>query len=229
MRERTAVVFDLDDTLYRERRFALGGYAAVAHHVARRTGIPAATLYRFLASRFRRHGREGLLQALCAAFALPARDIPSLVDVLRAHRPRLTLPRRSRDVLVALRAHGHRLGIVTNGLPEIQARKVAALGIEALVDTVVYAQHHAPDGKPAPVCFAVARERLDVEAAHTVFVGDHPVKDIDGATAAGLHAIWLPGARLVPAPAVACAYATSLAEVPALVAHLLEAQHVAAC
>ena len=158
-----------------------------------------------------------------------ARDIPSLVDVLRAHRPRLTLPRRSRDVLVALRAHGHRLGIVTNGLPEIQARKVAALGIEALVDTVVYAQHHAPDGKPAPVCFAVARERLDVEAAHTVFVGDHPVKDIDGATAAGLHAIWLPGARLVPAPAVACAYATSLAEVPALVAHLLEAQHVAAC
>ena len=33
----TAVVFDLDDTLYAERRFALSGYADVAQVIARET------------------------------------------------------------------------------------------------------------------------------------------------------------------------------------------------
>lgn len=36
-----AVLFDLDDTLYRERRFMLSGFAAVAEAVAERTEMSA--------------------------------------------------------------------------------------------------------------------------------------------------------------------------------------------
>ena len=126
MGEATAVVFDLDDTLYPERRFSLSGYAAVASAVAAETGMPAGVLYRFLVRRFRRHGREGLLQALCVAFALPPADIPRLVEIIRTHTPRLRLPRHSFDVLRELRARGHRLAILTNGLPGTQRGKVSA-------------------------------------------------------------------------------------------------------
>lgn len=229
MGEPTAVIFDLDDTLYPERRFSLSGYAAVAVAVSSETGMPSGVLYRFLVRRFRSHGREGLFQALCAAFALPPADVPRLVDIIRTHQPRLRLPRLSRDVLGTLRSRGHRLAVLTNGLPSVQRAKIAVLGIEPLLDAVIYAQEHAPDGKPARVCFAAAVRRLDVDAGRAVFVGDHPEKDVAGAAAAGLCAIWLPGRRPGPPPDAAEAVAGSLADVPGLVARVLEAPHVAPC
>ena len=58
---------------------------------------------------------------------------------------------------------------------------------------VVYAQEHAPEGKPARACFATVLSRLDVAAPQAVFIGDHPEKDVAGAAAAGLRPIWLPG------------------------------------
>ena len=229
MGDATAVVFDLDDTLYPERRFSLSGYAAVATVVGKETGMPAGVLYRFLVRRYRTHGREGLLQALCAAYALPRHEVPRLVEIIRTHRPRLRLPHISRDVLGALRARGHRIGVLTNGLPSTQRGKVRALGIEDLVDVVVYAEEHAPEGKPALVCFATVLARLDVPANRAALVGDHPGKDIAGAAAAGLRSIWLPGRRLDAVPPAADAVARSLADVPALVARLLEVHHVASC
>ena len=229
MRERTAVIFDLDDTLYPERRFALSSYAAVAAHVAPDIGVPSPVLYRFLVQRFRRHGRVDLLQALCAAYDIPLRVVPTLVAVIRAHQPRLRLPRSSSRVLRELRARVHRLGLLTNGLPSTQRGKAAALGVDVLVDAVVYAEEHAPEGKPAPVCFTTVLRRLGVDADRTVFVGDHPDKDVAGASHAGLHPIWLPGRQSGPPPAQAHAVARNLAEVPALVARLLEERHVVSC
>lgn len=224
------MVFDLDDTLYPERRFALSGYAALATVLGAETGMPARVLFHFLVRRFQRRGREGLLQALCVAFAVPLTEVPRLVEIIRTHAPRLRLPHLSRQVLGALRERGHRLAILTNGLPAIQRGKVKALGIEDLVDAVVYAQDHAPGGKPAHVCFVAALRRLDVQAENAVFIGDHPEKDIAGAAAAGLRPIWLPGRRLDAPPASADAVARSLADVPLLVARLLkEDRHVAPC
>lgn len=224
-----AVVFDLDDTLYAERRFALSGYAAVAARVASTTGIPAAVLFRFMARRFRSHGRDGLLQALCAAYALPIDEVPDLVAVIRTHRPRLRLPGPARDVLVRLRASGHRLGVLTNGLPGTQRAKVEALGLASLVDEIVYAHDVAPAGKPARVCFVAVLARLGVESGAAVFVGDHPANDVAGAAAAGLRTIWLRGRRSEPAPPNAHGIARALTDVPGLVARLLEDSHVAAC
>jgi putative hydrolase of the HAD superfamily len=229
MRETTAVLLDLDDTLYPERRFAISGYAAIAAQLETETGMPAGVLYRFLVRRFRKHGREGLLQALCAAHALPLTDVPRLVEVIRSHTPRLRLPSLSQTVLRELRSQGHHLVVLTNGLPSTQRAKVAALAIAPLIDVVVYAQEYAPDGKPALVCFATALRRVGVDASRAVFVGDHPDKDVAGAVAAGMRAIWLPGRRTGPAPAQASAVATTLADVPVLVARLLEVPHVAPC
>ncbi|BCS33498.1 HAD superfamily hydrolase [Luteitalea sp. TBR-22] len=224
-----AVIFDLDDTLYRERRFVLSGHAALARVVADETGMPARVLFRFLARRFRRHGREGLLQAFCAAYALPVAEVPRYVEIIRTHAPRLRLPRTSREVLAALRGQGRRLGVLTNGLPGTQRAKVAALGLAAHVDVVTYAQEHAPEGKPARGCFVAALRALGVDAGRAVFVGDHPQKDIAGAAALGLRTIWLPDRATAIATTPADAVARTLADVPPLVARLLEDRHVRAC
>lgn len=238
MGDPTAVIFDLDDTLYRERRFAVSGCAAVATHLARTSDLDEGEVYRFLVARHRRGGRATALQALCETYDVPALRIAELIDVIRTHRPRLRLPATSADTLRRLRAQGHRLGVLTNGLPSTQREKVLALGLAPLVDAVVYAETCAPGGKPARRCFDAALGRLGVNPSDAVFVGDSIVNDVDGAKAAGLHTVWLPPRHGDRTASGADAVVATLTEVPAVAAHLLQRRasgaqekerHVAAC
>ena len=155
----------------------------------RRFGLPApwilATLKR---ARVRGHaGRE--LQALCADHGLPESLIPELVEVIRRHEPALALGSVASAVLAQMRADGWRLGILTNGLPATQRAKVEALGLEARVDAVLYAEEHAPGGKPSRAAFDAALAAVGVPASRAVFIGDDLVRDIQGARAAGLFTV----------------------------------------
>jgi putative hydrolase of the HAD superfamily len=195
--DRRAVLFDLDDTLYPYRRFVTSGFAAVARRLDRAGLMPWARAFRLLvrASRGSSRGRE-LQRCLDVCQASPAL-FPELLRVLRDHHPALKLPPASAALLRRLRAEGWRLGIVTNGSKPIQARKIAALELRSLVDTVVYATEHGSGaGKPEPEPFRAALGRLGVPAPHAIFVGNDDVCDVQGAAAAGLltiHcAVWTP-------------------------------------
>ena len=80
----------------------------------------------------------------------------------REHRPCLRLPRIAKAVLEAV--HGSwRTAIVTNGPPDVQARKVEALGVSALVDVVVLAESCGTGrGKPEPAVFMQALDAVGV-------------------------------------------------------------------
>ena len=83
-----------------------------------------------------------------------------------------------------------RLGIVTNGPVGIQAAKVDTLGLEPLVDTVVFASSCGlGGGKPSPEAFVTAARRLGVILPRCVFVGDDPRCDIAGARRVGMKTI----------------------------------------
>jgi putative hydrolase of the HAD superfamily len=186
-----AVLFDLDDTLYRERRYALSGFRYLAGLLEATAGIDAARSFGLLASSLRHGRRATALQALCVSVGFSHEAVPSLVDVMRGHMPSLGLPMSSVCTLEALRAD-FRLGIVTNGFPGVQRRKVAALGVERLVDTVVYAYEHGGGlGKPDAEPFLAAADRLGVTPEACVFVGDDLHRDIAGARGAGMRTIWV--------------------------------------
>jgi len=222
-RDSRAVIFDLDDTLYPRRRFVLSGFAAVARRVERSGDAEARAAFAVLTRAFRTmRGRE--LQVLAGHFNLPTWIVPQLIEVIRAHEPRLRLPRASARALEHL-SHGWRIGVVTNGPPDIQARKVEALGLAPLVDTVVYA--HAIGrgfGKPDRAPFVEAARRLGVPLARAVFVGDDPVADITGAQQAGMYAIRMlrPGARVCEAAGAADAVVESIDEVPSVATELID-------
>jgi putative hydrolase of the HAD superfamily len=188
--ERRAVVFDMDDTLYPYRRFVASGFAAVAGHVERTWRIDRRKVLRSLlrASHGEARGRE--IQACMRECGIPQALLPALVSVMKHHQPSLSLPRSVVNVLRTLRRDGWRLGLLTNGPRDIQARKVAALGVARYVDTVVYATEHGSGlGKPDPDPFNVVLKRLGVPAAYAVFVGDDEVCDVIGAAGAGLSTV----------------------------------------
>jgi putative hydrolase of the HAD superfamily len=190
-----AILFDLDDTLYPRRRFVLSGFRAVAVHLDLTEGLDADRVFVTLAraSRGPHPGRE--LQACIGRYGLSQAIVPDLIEIIRAHRPAIRLPLDSRRTLERLR-HDWRVGVVTNGLPRVQARKVEALGLRRLVDTIVFANEHGhQQGKPERAPFVAALRRLQVQPSRALFVGDDDHCDLFGAARVGLRTVFFGGYR----------------------------------
>src|SRR5438093_2227006 len=147
-RDRTmhGIIFDLDDTLYPRERFIHSGMAAVSRNVEQAWSIPADAAFATLFHATTR-GRRGMeFQELCQRHSLPTEALPGLVQVFRSHLPNLWPSHGAVAMLQALRAEGWRIAILTNGLPHVQAAKIRALGLRALVDHIVYAEEYAEGG-----------------------------------------------------------------------------------
>jgi putative hydrolase of the HAD superfamily len=197
-----ALLLDLDDTLYPIGRFRVSGFAAVARHVGRLGLLDERTAFRALVLASRGPDRGTELDVLVARYRLPL-SVIELRGVIRTHRPTLRLPRGTRDHLRALR-RTWKLAIVTNGMPAIQARKVAALGLDRLVHTVVYAAEHGlGEGKPECAAFLEALRRVNVPASRAIGVGDDEFADVFGATRCGVRAIHTRQWKRGPAGAMA--------------------------
>lgn len=99
------------------------------------------------------------------------------------------LPEDTLTTLRALRDEGARLGIITNGQTVRQNRKIDVLGIRDFFDVILISEAEGLK-KPHPEIFRRAVNRCRSLGRDTVFIGDHPVADIDGSRDAGLAAIW---------------------------------------
>ncbi|MEV0187527.1 HAD family hydrolase [Kitasatospora purpeofusca] len=90
-----------------------------------------------------------------------------------------------------LRAAGWSVGVLTNGATDIQQAKLRATGIFDRVDAVCISEEIGAR-KPEPEAFRVAVARCGGKRPGDVWmVGDNPVTDIAGASAAGLRTIWI--------------------------------------
>jgi putative hydrolase of the HAD superfamily len=172
------LVFDLDDTLYPERQFALSGFAAAANWAEAELGIAglAADMTRLLD-----RGHLGELFRIALTERLPEHrpeHLAGLLEAYRNHEPQLAL---FDDASWALRHFSGqaKLGLITDGTHHVQAKKVKALGIAPHFQEIVYT--HALGGrafsKPHPMSYEKVEQALAAEGGRLVYVGDNPSKD----------------------------------------------------
>lgn len=96
-------------------------------------------------------------------------------------------------------ASGHRLGLLTNGPPDVQRRKLDGTGLAGCFDAVVISGESGV-GKPSPAAFHLVLTALGVRSEEAVMVGDSWERDIEGALAAGIRPIWVAAGRQAPEP-----------------------------
>ena len=92
------------------------------------------------------------------------------------------------ETLRELKRRGFLLGVVTNGVSSLQNIKLDTAGIRDLFDVVVVSGDigiYKPDRR----IFDEACRRAGVKNEEALFVGDHPVNDIEGALGAGMPVI----------------------------------------
>jgi putative hydrolase of the HAD superfamily len=141
-----------------------------------------------------------LLAEVSRSTGLPA-DVGLHDRALQVHLEAMTPHTRCRAsaaaVLTGLRDRGLRTGLLSNThWPRSwHERFLARDRVAHLLDARVYTSDlgHV---KPHPAAFQAVLEALGVSPAEAVFVGDRPVDDIAGASAAGMRTVWLPNGRL---------------------------------
>jgi putative hydrolase of the HAD superfamily len=84
----------------------------------------------------------------------------------------------------------YRLGLLTNGTPDLQWMKIKETGLEKYFDAVVISGEFGV-GKPDPRIFEWILSMLDVSAQDTLMIGNNLHSDIAGAKTAGIPAAWL--------------------------------------
>ncbi len=120
----------------------------------------------------------------------PGARVDALAEAFRqehlAHRTPLP---GALDALRALRPH-LRIGMLTNGVPDLQRSKVAAAGLAPWFDAIVVSGEVGA-GKPEERVFRHALSALKATPDETVMVGDNLERDILGAHRVGMRSIWI--------------------------------------
>ncbi len=191
-----AVVFDLDHTLY--DRY---GTIALASHTVRersavREGITDAEIARVWTEydkRFVHFGLEKLYSELVNS-GIFIQPFPTLDDMIALHYDTYTSYAVPYDFAIptikALKERGFMVGLITNGKPHVQYRKLEMLGMENCFDEVIVSGEFGIH-KPAPEIFCEMARRLVVKTDEMMYVGDNPINDVKGSAGAGCVPVWV--------------------------------------
>lgn len=184
---RLRVVFDLDDTLYPERQFALCGFKACGEWVKTQFGVDG------VADEMTRLLDDGYLGRLFNTVL--ERHVPdhtpehyqALITTYREAIPELTLFDDGAWALDHYGGHGP-LGLITDGTHTVQRKKVAALAIAPRFREIIYTDalgEAKAYAKPHPMAFERIAATIGEPGDRFVYIGDNPVKDFVAPNAMG--------------------------------------------
>ncbi|HEV8549219.1 MAG TPA: HAD-IA family hydrolase [Polyangiaceae bacterium] len=210
-----AIVFDLDGTLIDSSR----DIAAAVNHALARAGLAALSV-----GQVKRLVGDGAGLLVARASGLDehdARFAPLLADFLDYYTANpATFSRPCAGALDALESLGARLSIAlaTNKPRQTTDATLRALHLERYFRVVV-AGGDAPAPKPSPEPLLFIAERLGLQAADLVMVGDGP-QDIQAGRAAGARTVAVLGGMAAQDRVLAAepdAVLETLEELPALI------------
>lgn len=103
--------------------------------------------------------------------------------------PRVYAPVGSAISVMEELSKKYQIGAVSNGLPDVQYRKLDTLGIRNILSCIVLSEEIGIR-KPEPAIFLCAAQLLGRRPDECLFVGDSYASDIVGANRAGMHTCW---------------------------------------
>jgi putative hydrolase of the HAD superfamily len=177
MKQPNVIVFDLDDTLCLERDFALSGFRAAAVWFQKEMGIEG--LEKICLARFNSGQRTKIFNDAVGQLDVTAdrKIVERLVDVYRKHSPDISLTEDSAryfDNAPGNRRHA----LITDGQSSTQMAKVRSLGLDRLLDCIIYTGDWGPEyWKPHPRSFETIERQFGLNGHSLVYIADNPVKD----------------------------------------------------
>ena len=103
--------------------------------------------------------------------------------------PKMNIPVTGAVSVVKELSGRFRLGVISNGSPDVQYRKLEAIGLGGIFGCILLSEEIGIR-KPDPRIFHIAADALRVRPDECLYVGDSCRNDVIGAQTAGMKACW---------------------------------------
>lgn len=162
----TTLVFDLDDTLYKEIDFLKSAYREIAQHLDvndwRGTYALMFALYR---------EKKNVFDCISKKFKV---DIDSLLTIYRNHSPTISLEEETKLLFDHIKSKGANITLLTDGRSITQRNKVKALGLGAWMDKVFISEELGSE-KPSEENFKTVENHF--KTTTYCYIADNLKKD----------------------------------------------------
>lgn len=197
-----AVIFDVDNTLYSYTRAHEAAFGALLAYAGQTLGL-SETFFKELHQKTENElraymGNVAALHNRCIRYQimLESQGLPLYPHVLKMNELywgtllKAAVPSRgAEETMKELRAQGVRIGIGTDMTARVQFQKLEALGLLSYIDFLVSSEEAGAE-KPKAAFFDRCVQKAGCQRQECLFAGDSLAKDVQGAAAAGLRAVW---------------------------------------
>lgn len=181
-----AIIFDMDDTLYSEKEYVRSGYRKIAKLFPQIKDAEKQLWNLFLA------GKPVVDEFLNQQNLLSDEYKEKCLTVYRLQKPDIHLYAGVKDMLIDLRKK-YQIGLITDGRPEGQRAKIAALRIGPLMDEIIVTDELGgiEYRRPNDAAFRLMADKMCVDFKHICYIGDNVQKDFISPQKLGMRCIWV--------------------------------------
>lgn len=188
MQRYKVVVFDLDDTLYKEIDYVKSGFRHIASLVSN-VNAPEGEVFQLMLDTYHQGGNA--FETVEQKYGFRLFNVQWMISAYRNHKPRISLADDTKVALDVLKAKGIIMGIITDGRRTQQMNKIEALGLGLYVDdeNIIInevEERHKPDRRS----FKTFMEKYGKDCDYW-FVGDNTGKDFLGPNSLGWTTVCL--------------------------------------
>lgn len=217
----SAVIFDLDQTIL-DRQQSLVNFVTWQCRGMLRADIKDESSFidRFI--ELDANGsvwKDVVYQALISEYSIQNWTVMELLSVYENCFCGFSVPKVGVDEAIKEIAKQHCIGLISNGMSPFQERNFRCLGFSALFGSVIVSQAVGLR-KPDSRIFLMSCQELSSSPSESIYVGDNPVADIQGAKDTGLQTIFIPSLQY-PECSFADATCTDMSHLPSIVDRLI--------
>jgi putative hydrolase of the HAD superfamily len=184
-------VFDLDDTLYPEKSYVIGGLKNVAAMLSPGDRDAADALYETMLT-LHNQGHRDIFQRILTDFGAEP-SVGRINEMLTCYRLSdrpMNLFSDADGALERFCQAGVHSAILTDGYLSAQQKKVELLKLEERVEKIVYTDFFGRDyWKPSPHCFELLMNEYHLSPGQCVYIGDNEAKDFAGPNRLGWQSV----------------------------------------
>jgi len=162
----TAVVFDLDDTLYSELDYLRSAYKEIAERIDKEN---SRLIFGYMFSMYR--NKLDVFEMLSNKYNA---DKIELIRTYRNHFPKLKLKDGVNELLTSIKKKKGKIAIITDGRSQTQHNKIKALNISKFIDYIITSEDIGEE-KPSHAAYIRVEKRFNLDTYY--YIGDNLKKD----------------------------------------------------
>tara|TARA_Y100000591_G_scaffold331958_1_gene367561 strand:+ start:1401 stop:2069 length:669 start_codon:yes stop_codon:yes gene_type:complete len=182
-----AIIFDLDDTLYKEIDYVMSGFKAVSTFVAGKTNQNHNLLLKNLILNYNADLNPFL--SLIDKYSLDI-TIKEMKNIYRSHIPTIQMDMNTKNILTILKRRNELRGLMTDGRTIQQRNKIKSLGLEQYFSDILISGEFGSE-KPNIANYSYFMKNENNLNTKYFYIGDNPKKDFKSANELGWITICL--------------------------------------